>query len=76
MEERISVNECAKIMKASERFVRASVKNGSLVGCYSDIGKSNYFFIPRKAFYKFMGWGKEEIEKYENTKKMFRPINK
>lgn len=69
MGERISVNECAKIMKSSERFVRASVKNGSLVGCYSDMGQYNSFFIPRKAFYKFMGWSKEEIEEYESTKK-------
>lgn len=69
MEERITINECAKIMKASERFVRASVKNGSLVGCYSDMGQNNYFFIPRKAFYKFMGWDKEDIVAYESTKK-------
>ena len=69
MQERIKVSECAHIMGASERFIRASVKNGSLVGCYSNVGEINSFFIPRKAFYKFMGWDKEDVQAYESTKK-------
>ena len=67
MQQNISVVECAKVMKSSPEFVRHSMKNGSFPGSYVKRDKRFSFYIPRKAFYKFMCWSEKDIEEYERS---------
>lgn len=68
-ENRIMPSEAAQIMGVNPNFIYASIRNGSMPGCWSENKYKDAFFIPRKAFYKFLGWDNSDIEEYENTKK-------
>lgn len=61
---KISVDEASKLMGKGHLFVRNSIKNGSMPGAYfiNENGHSD-FFIPRLAFYKFLGFSDEEAKK-------------
>lgn len=66
---RIMPSEAAKIMNVNVTFVYASIRNGTMPGCWAENKYKDAFFIPRKAFYKFMGWELSDIQEYEDTKK-------
>ncbi|MFV0327667.1 MAG: hypothetical protein ACK5LF_25395, partial [Bacteroides xylanisolvens] len=64
----IPVTECAKIMKSSAEFIRHSIKNRSFPGSYVENDTRFSFYVPRKAFYKYMGWDNRDIELYEKNR--------
>lgn len=66
---RILPSEAAKIMGVNARFIYASIRNGSMPGSWVKNKYNDAFFIPRKAFYKYLGWDEKDVEEYESTKK-------